>query len=159
MTAEALLADFRARLLGGTVRRRGLAGNSLLVYVDCTPGDGTGLTLWFEPTWNLRDASRVLTGSRQADHDPDANNPDAGFHIAADAIDVLVGRTVLALDVHTITGDLTVTFDEGLTLTTFVSDPSTEELWHIRDNETRQRLECTGHGLCRVRLASSVDAS
>ncbi|MEO7889762.1 MAG: hypothetical protein ABIW19_07150 [Vicinamibacterales bacterium] len=147
MTPESLFADFRTRLVGRVVSHRRLATNALLVYVDGAPGDGTGLTLWLEPTWNLRDSTHVLTGSRQAQHETDAVDPDAGFNIAADAVDALVGRSVLSLDVNAVTGDLVLTLDGGLTLTTFVSDPSTDELWHIRDNATKQRLVRTGQHL------------
>jgi hypothetical protein len=147
MTPEDLFADFRSRVVGRSVRRRRLAGNSLLVYVDCEPGDETGITLWFEPTWHLRDPSSVLAGSRQAQHDAGADSPDAGFHAAADALDVLVGRPIMSLEVDPVTGDLSVTFPCGLTLTTFVSDPDTEELWHIRDNATKQRLVRTARRL------------
>ncbi len=51
---------------------------------------------------------------------------------------------MLSLEVSEITGDLVLTLDGGLTLTTFVSDPDTDELWHIRDNATKQSLVRTG---------------
>jgi hypothetical protein len=147
MKPETLLVEFRARIVGRTVRKRRLATNSLLVYVDAEPGDETGLTIWLEPTWHLRDDAHVLTGSRQAQHDPDADNPDAGFNMAADAVDQLVGRTIVALDISDSTGDLTLRLDGGLHLCTFVSDPSTDELWHIRDNLTKLRLVRSGQSL------------
>ena len=86
-------------------------------------------------------------GPPAATVDPDAENPDAGFNIAADAVDQLVGRTVVALDVADSTGDLALRLDGGLHLCTFVSDPSTDELWHIRDNLTKLRLVRSGRSL------------
>ena len=147
MTPEDLFVEFRARIVGHIVRKRRLATNSLLVYIDAEPGDGTGLTLWFEPTWHLRDDAHVLTGSRQAQHETDAEDPDAGFNIAANAVDQLVGRTVVDLEISGSTGDLTLRLDGGLLLCTFVSDPSTDELWHIRDNATKHRLVRSGQSL------------
>ena len=147
MTPEKLFEEFRSRIVGRTVRRRRLAGNSLLVYIDTEPGDGTGLTLWFDPTWHLRDDTHVLTGSRQAQHESDAADPDAGFNLAADAVDQLVGRTVIALEMSESTGDLTLSLDGSLYLCTFVSDPSTDQLWHIRDNATKHRLVRSGPAL------------
>ena len=147
MTPEDLFVEFRARIVGHVVRQRRLATNSLLVYIDTEPGDGTGLTLWFEPTWHLRDNAHVLTGSRQAQHDPDIEDPDAGFNLAADAVDRLVGKTVIALDISEGTGDLTLSLEGGLCLCTFVSDPLTDELWHIRDNATKHRLVRSGRSL------------
>jgi hypothetical protein len=147
MTPEEVFVEFRSRIVGHTVRERRLATNSLLVYIDAEPGDGTGLTLWFDPTWHLRDDAHVLTGSRQAQHDPDAADPDAGFHLVADAVDHLVGRTVVTLEMSDSTGDLTLSLDGGLRLCTFVSDPLTEQLWHIRDNATKHRLVRSGQSL------------
>jgi hypothetical protein len=142
-----MLAHLTSRTVGRTVSGRRLATNSLLVYVDAEPSGGEGVTLWLEPTWHLRDATHVLTGSRQAQHDPDAKDPDAGFDAAAAALDALIGRRVLSLDVTAATGDLIVTLDGGLVLCTFVSDPTTDELWHIRDNATKHRLVRTGQTL------------
>jgi hypothetical protein len=144
MSLEVFLTEFRERVVGRVVRQRRLAGNSLLVYVECEPGDHSGHTLWFEPTWHLRDQTAVLTGSRQAQHDPDASDPDAGFNVAADAVDRLKGRTVLSLEVAPVTFDLTLHVSGGLSVSTFVSDPTTDELWHIRDNTTKVKLIRTG---------------
>ncbi|MBA3672726.1 MAG: hypothetical protein H0W68_11995 [Gemmatimonadaceae bacterium] len=62
--------------------------------------------------------------------------------------DALVGRSVLSLEVSEITGDLVLTLDGLLTLTTVVSDSATDELWLIRDNATKHRLVLTGRQLC-----------
>jgi hypothetical protein len=144
VTPETQFVGYRERIIGGVVRARRLAGNSLLVYIDAEPGDGNGLTLWLEPTWHLRDEARVLAGSRQAQHDADADDPDAGFNQTADGVNVLLGRRVTGLELEPATGDLVLTLDGGLTLRTFASDPDTDELWHIRDNATKQRVSRTG---------------
>ena len=47
---------------------------------------------------------------------------------------------MLSLEVSDLTGDLVLTLDGGLTLTTFVSDPNTDELRHVRDNATKQKI-------------------
>ena len=130
----------RDHLEGHTVTYRRLAGNSLLVYLDCEPGDAHGATLWLDPTWHLRGPTGVLTGSRQAQHDPDAADPDAGFRAAADVVDVLLDRRLVVLGVDPISGDLRVDFEGGLVLQTFASDPTDDQLWHIRENATGARL-------------------
>lgn len=44
-----------------------LAGNSLLIYCDCEPGDlNQGFSIWLEPTWHFKNTERVITGSREA---------------------------------------------------------------------------------------------
>ena len=70
------------------------------------PCNDAGVTLWFEPTWHLRGPERVLTGSRQAAHDPDAEDPDARFNLAAEAVDVLNGRRITDVTIELVTGDL-----------------------------------------------------
>lgn len=147
MDPQTLFDEYRSRIIGHEIRYRRLATNSLLVYIDNEPGDETGLTLWFEPTWHLRDLVRVLTGSRQAQHDEWAEDPDAGFHIAVAAVDTLVGETVRDLSIDPITQDLRLDTDGGLTLCTFVTDPSSDHLWHIRDNASRLALYCGVDGL------------
>jgi hypothetical protein len=138
--------DLRARVVGHRVTFKRLAGNSLLVYFGGEPGDRQGVTLWFEPTWHFRDSSRVLTGSREAQHDSDAVDPDAGFHRAATALEIVKGQEARDLRVDPVTGDLILELDGGQLLSTFVSDPSTDELWHIRDNSTGDRLLRSGSG-------------
>ena len=134
LSPDEFFAELRARVIGRPVRYRRLAANSLLVYVDAEPGEKTGVTFWFEPTWHLRGPDRVLTGSREAQEDPDSDDPGAGFRRAADAVDALLGSTVTEVWIEPVTGDLHITLEGGLLLRTFVSDPSTDELWHVRDN-------------------------
>ncbi len=126
---------------GRMVTYRRLAGNSLIVYLECEPGDEQGAILWLEPTWHLRDAERVLAGSRQAQDEPE------GFDATADAIDALVGRRLVALALDPVSHDLRVELEGGLVLQTFVSDPSDDHLWHIIDNSTRTRLRGAPDGL------------
>lgn len=135
--AEALLDQLRRRMTGRAVTFRRLACNSLLVYVGCKPGERKGCTLWLEPTWHLRSARRVLTGSREAqDAQPRA----------ARAVDRLVGREVESLDVDPVTRDLTVRFGGGLVLRTFQSDPRDDHLWHAHDNRAGLELLCGPRG-------------
>jgi hypothetical protein len=134
------LQEFRRRTIGRPVTYRRLAGNSVLVYVDATPGSRSGVTFWLEPTWQLRGPERVLTGSREAQRDDGAADPDAGFRRAAAALDSLSDRTVLDVRVEPITGDLVMEFEGGFILRTFVSDPTDDEIWHIRDNSTSRKL-------------------
>ena len=142
---KSLFNDYRSRLIGRRVKYRRLAANSLLVYIDGEPGSETGLTFWLEPTWHFRDNTKVLTGSSEARHDPILENPDEGFHRAANAVDKLIGRKIEDVIIEDVTGDLIIKFDKGYLLRTFVSDPTTDELWHIRDNEKKEVLHRSGY--------------
>lgn len=143
---EELLHDLRNRAIARRVSCTRLAANSVLIYIDATPGAGNGVTFWLEPTWHLRGPDSVLTGSQQAqDHDggPDA---DSGFRRAAAALDSLDGRTVLDVRVEPITGDLLIDFEGAFLLRTFVSDPTAEEFWHVRDNAIKRYVARTSTG-------------
>lgn len=147
LSPEAFLDHLRGQVVGRPVSYRRLAANSLLVYVDCEPGDETGVMFWFEPTWHFRGPERVLTGSRQAQEDAEAEDPTAGFYAAAQALDALRGRTVEAVQVEAITHSLILRLEGGYEVRTFVSDPTSDLDWHIDENATRRSLEGCAAGL------------
>jgi hypothetical protein len=140
ISPEAMFADLRKRVIGRPVSFRRLAANSILIFIDAVPGSDSGVTYWLEPTWHLRGSDRVLTGSREAQYDESAPDPNAGFYRASAALDSLMRRILLDVRVEPITGDLHLEFEGGFLLRTFVSDPADEEIWHIRDNVTGTRL-------------------
>ena len=131
---DELFSELRARVLGRPVSFRRLAADSLLVYVVAEPGEKTGVTFSFNPTWRLRGPDRVLTGSREAQHDPDSDDPDAGFRRAADAVDALLGRIVTEVWVEPVTGDLHLTLEAGFTYVPSSPTRVSAELSHVRDN-------------------------
>jgi hypothetical protein len=126
----------REHIVGRAVTFIRLAANSLLVYFGGQPGDRQGVTLWLDPTWHLRGPDGVLAGSRQAQDDPDSQDPEAGFRAAAAGVDALAGRRALTLDVDDVTTDLRIAFEGGIELRTFVADPDDNHLWHVRENAT-----------------------
>jgi len=143
------LDEVRAALVGQRVSFRRLAGNSLLVYFGVHPGDGRGLTVWLEPTWHLVGPDGPLAGSRQAQvFEPD-EHAEAGIVTAGRALDVLIGRRLVSLCVDERTYDLTLAFEGEFVLRTFVCDPRDDEIWHIRENATRERLDASPRGLSR----------
>jgi len=125
--------EFVRRLTGNLIGKRvsftRLALNSLLVYLDCEPGDETGFVLWFEPTWHFRDKKRVLLGSRQAQEDSAEVLDRLGRPLRK-----LRGSRVRGVSIEAITNDLVVEFDSSRILRTFVADPTDNEQWHICDN-------------------------
>ncbi|HTE19651.1 MAG TPA: hypothetical protein VK689_14890 [Armatimonadota bacterium] len=149
--ANAFVEHIRNQVVGHPVSYRRLALNSLLIYVDCQPGDPTGVIFWFEPTWHLRGPDRVLTGSRQAQPDEDAKEPDAGFRAAGLALDALWDRTVEAVEVEPVTHSLIVRFEGGYEVRTFVSDPTSDLDWHIDENATGHSVEGHSGGVKLVR--------
>jgi hypothetical protein len=151
MTPEDYLERARAEVIGQEVSYRRLAGNSLLVYVDCVPGDppsAGGTSFWLEPPWHLRDEERVLAGSRQAQEDKTADDPLAGFRAVGETLDVLLGRKVEDVQIEPVTNSLVLSFSGQLQLRTFVTDP-TEELddWDIWVRGTHAKLLGNAKGL------------
>jgi hypothetical protein len=134
--------DFASRLIGHRVSFTRLAGNSLLIYVDCEPSDNKGLTIWFEPTWHLGSPRGVLLGSRQAQVD----GKEAHSRVA-EPLDQLAGKAIEKVLIEEITFDLRVVFEGGYWITTFVSDPTDDESWHITDNSSKLQLFASPAGL------------
>jgi len=130
--------ELTAKLVGKRVAVTRLALNSLLVYLECEPGDDNGLVLWFEPTWHFRDKRRVLLGSRQAQTNPE--DADDALHRIGRPLHRLIGTRVRAASIEPITNDLVVEFDEGRVVRTFAADPIDDEQWHISDNAAKKAL-------------------
>lgn len=137
---EQFLARLIEHLVGRRVSYRRLACDSLLVYK-------AGATIWFEPPWHFRGPQGVLVGSNQAARAADAQET---LDAVASLMDVLDERTIVQIVVEPLTHDLTVTFEGGYSIKTFVSDPTDDESWHIRENATGARLKGSPAGLSIV---------
>lgn len=147
LNPEALLPILLRQALGGTVRRRRLAGNSLILYVDHEPGDGAGLTFWFDPTWHVREPGRVLAGSREAQFDDDDPDEQESLERFGSRLEVLVGTTVEGVDIEPETFDLTLRLSGGYLVKTFAADSTDDRTWHIRDNAADLALKGSPLGL------------
>jgi hypothetical protein len=139
--------DLRNRLVRRPVSYRRLAGDSLLIYVDCEPGDEKGITIWFEPIWHFRGPQGVLVGSMQAF---EAAQTEDGLDALSDLMDVLHEKEVEQVVVEPLSFDLSVAFAGGYSVKTFVADATAGESWHIRDNATGIRLKGASTGLAIV---------
>lgn len=147
MSPETFFAYLQSQIVGRKVTYRRLAGNSLLIYIDCEPGDKSGFIIWLEPTWNFVGPESVLTGSRQAQHNSDEEDPDAGFRHAGEMMNSALHRTVEGITIEPITRSLILSLSEGYTIRTFVSDPTSIEDWYIQEKATEHALEATSKGI------------
>lgn len=143
--AESLFQNFKARLIGRSVTHRRLACDSLLIYVDCVPGEKTGVSLWFEPIWHYRGPQGVLVGSMQVAEA--SKSAEARAAVADEPMALLQGRPIESIEIEPKTFDLIVSFRGDYSVKTFVSDPTTDESWHIRDNATGTWLLGTPKGV------------
>ena len=125
-----------------------LAANSLLIYVGCNQGDNNEeYIFWLEPTWNFVGTERVFTGSRQAQEDEDEDDPQIGFNAAAAALNALQGCTIESVAIEPITFSLVLYLSKGYMIRTFVSDPTDDLAWYIKENSTRIKLKGSPSGL------------
>ncbi|WP_188539965.1 hypothetical protein, partial [Paenibacillus segetis] len=116
-------------ILNRTVQFVRLAGNSLILYCDCEPGNlKQGYSIWLEPTWHIRNNVEVITGSRAAQTEDETEHINISRQLKQ-----LYGNRIKRLTIEPITNDLQIEMDEGIIIRTFVADPSDEESWHIRD--------------------------
>jgi hypothetical protein len=140
-----LFEELRGRILGSKVSFRRLACDSLLLYLDCEPGDGSGITIWFEPIWHLCGPGRVLLGSTQvaaACQSEETMAAVADGHFAP-----LLGRSVEGIAIDPLTFDLIVLLQDRYSVSTFAADASSDESWHIRENASGTRLKGSPGGL------------
>jgi len=113
-----------------------LAGNSLIIYCDCKPGDlKQGYSIWLEPTWHFRNSVEVITGSRAAQTEDESEHENISGYF-----EQLYWKPIKRITIEPITNDLQIEMDEGIIIRTFVSDPSDEESWHIRDLNKGKRV-------------------
>jgi len=141
MNADDLFQRFHGELIGRPITYVRLACNSLLLYVDCEPGDGQGLTLWFEPPWHVSTPAGVIAGSRQAQVQGDDGPTEAELdRVSGPIADALLGQLITSVEVDPRSRDLLVAVANTFYVRTFVSDPEDDHLWHIRENATGLKL-------------------
>lgn len=150
MEPNAFFDYLRRKVLGRPVTFRRLAANTLLIYIDNEPGDGTGVTFWLNPVWHVREPGRVLAGSREAQFDVDEDGEE-GIQLLGKRLDVLLGQTVQDVSIEPDTFDLTLSLSGGYLVKTFAArvlrEKDDDETWHIRDNTTGSRLKGSSKGL------------
>lgn len=113
-----------------------LAGNSLILYLECLPGEtDKGASIWLEPTWHFRSFEKVLTGSRQAQTEDDEER-----EVLSHILGSMVKKRVKCIHIENGSNDLTIELEDGLYLKTFVSDPTDEESWLVRDHKQKTKI-------------------
>jgi hypothetical protein len=144
-----VFADFVRRLVGHRVSHSSLLLNSLRVCIDRQLQENSGFFFWFEPVWHLGNSNGVLVGSRQAQ----VEERDA--HAALNSlVEELVGREIERVSVEPLTNDIDVRFSDRYWIRTFVSDPTAEENWYIRDCQSDELVRGSAKGL---RLADRTE--
>ncbi len=148
MDAVQQFENFHHELIGGRITFVRLACDSLLLYVECKPGDGRGLTLWLEPPWHVSTPQRVVAGSRQAQGEGDDGPTEEELDRVSEPICLaILDRPIAEIHVDERSRALAVTVEGGNCVRTFVSDPDDDHTWHISENATGLKVYASPSGL------------
>ncbi len=134
--------EFTHRAIGQKVTFRRLAGNTLILYLNCFPGENHGYSVWIEPTWHCSSTSKVLVGSRQAQVDDEQELDEI-----SELMDVLDKAEVESISIDPVSHDLHILFEHGYSVKTFVSDPTDELIWYIKDRTKGLKLYASPNGV------------
>ena len=118
-------------MIGRRVTFVRLACNSLLVYLECEPGDDRGHVVWLEPTWSLSSPDALVVGSRQAQVDEGPNGAEDLARVGDLIRGRLLGRRLESVRLEAPTFDIDLTFEGGYRLRTFAADAGDEDNWHV----------------------------
>jgi hypothetical protein len=134
MEADKLFFEMRESLNGHTVRYTRLAADSLILYVECEPGDKQGWTLWLDPPWHISAPHRLLLGSRQTQGETDETWPTKEeLNRISGKFHDLRGHPIYSLEVDPRSRDLIITLSQEHQVRTLATAPN-RDLWHVRDN-------------------------
>jgi hypothetical protein len=151
--AQSVFDDFVRLLLGRPVSYVSLFGNSIRICVGRKLEEKIGFFLWFEPVWHLGSSNGILVGSRQAQ--TDERDAHAALNLSVQEI---LGRDIEHIAVDRLTTDIDVRFSGGYWIRTFVSDPTDDESWYIRDCQSDLIVTGSPKGLgLEERSAASHD--
>ena len=145
MNVNHLFSRLCKRIVGRKITFRRLAANSLLLYVDGTPGDKKGITICFEPAWHVLGPKGVLVGSRQAGEA--AYKSKRALDRVGKPLSILATLPISSVKVEPKTFDIKVSFGRDYLVRTFVSDPTDDESWYFRENASGDRLIASPSGL------------
>jgi hypothetical protein len=126
---------------------------TLQVYLESDQEDSPDFELWCEPSWHLRTASGVLTGSGAIDSPASYDDPteleraSATIVRVSEAASVLVGQALTSLAVDTTTHALTAEFSGGSVVATFSDDPNADALWVLRQPGNLDSIRGTPRGV------------
>lgn len=140
--ARSVWEDFVCFLTGRKVSYASLFLNSLRICIDRQLKEPTGFFLWFEPVWQVGAPEGILAGSRQA------QTEDRDAHAAINRIvEELVGREIERISLDDISCEIGVRLAGGYWVRTFVSDPTADEDWYVRDCASNVVISGSAKGL------------
>jgi hypothetical protein len=147
VNGDELFQRLRGELIGRRISFVRLACDMLLLYVDCEPGDGQGLTFWLNPPWEVSSPEGVVADSRQAQGEDDGGLTEAEFnHVSRPISEKLIDRPITEVGVDRRTRELTVTVAGEHDIKALASALGDDHLWHLRENATRLTLYASTAG-------------
>ncbi|MBV1776889.1 hypothetical protein KSF73_14320 [Burkholderiaceae bacterium DAT-1] len=129
-------------LKGEVVFERKIVGNAICLWFSVSPQSSNAQCLWLDVPWRLESADKVVASSYgfpwERDEGESAEQYRSRFDSACSKSNVVNKAQVVDVVVDHLTRDLTIVFQSGLTLKTFVVDLE-EENWHFTDYRAGKR--------------------
>lgn len=141
MNGDELFKRFHGELVGRPVSFVRLACDMLLLYIDCRPGDDTGLTFWLNPPWQpistrgvIADSSRIPIVDQEKPTNDDLDD------ITSAICGKLIDQTITEVRVDPRSFELVVTIGRAYEVKALASDLECDHMWHLRENATGMTL-------------------
>ncbi|WP_435021544.1 hypothetical protein TA3x_002431 [Tundrisphaera sp. TA3] len=147
MDGDELFRRMRDEVIGRPISFVRLVCDILLLYVDCDPGDGRGLTFWLNPPWEVSSPEGVVADSSQArSEDEEGPTEEQLGRVSTPIRGELLGRPITELQVDRRTRSMTMNVAGGHVVRVLASDPEDDHLWHLRENATGLTLYASTRG-------------
>lgn len=131
-------------LINEPVTFKRIAGNSIILYFNGSPGDANVKSIWIEPAWRYERANKYVVGSGDFPLEDETCQPEKEFRKLFESIcaktDNLVNLIILDISFDAVTNDIAIQFKNNQVIKSFVSSHM-DEIWIYRDVEA-------GFGLC-----------
>ena len=125
--------NFIDTIIGTNITFVRFACNSLLLYLDCMPGDRCGLIIWLDAPWQITDSKTVVLGSEQSEEDEVGFDAHLEYRLA---VGKKLGRgKILSYEVDRISHSIQL-ITHAFTIRSFTHHSDDDHLWHIRMNRT-----------------------
>lgn len=135
MGGDELSERLHRELIGKSINFTRMACDSLLLYLGGEPGDGRGLTLWLDPTWQLLAPEGEIAEARQ--NECEDGLPEAEAESLLELVcSTLVNRCISEVYLDHSSHDLTINVTDNFKIKTCYKGRSANHFWHIRENST-----------------------
>ena len=128
-------------LVGKPVTHRGIAGNSIEIWLEVEPKHEHALVFWIDAPWRLEISKSIASTSADFPWEREEGESKEAyrgrFEAACSVSDCLIGSQLIAASIDPWTSDLELIFDGDKRLRTFAV--WREETWNLRNYRKNKR--------------------